>query len=65
MLSFAVLFAHESAVGMSRVGRANATAAALMLKPPLASVRAVAGALFSDESRVGMLCIYDGCCLTR
>jgi len=60
MLSFAVFFADEAAVGMSRVEAADAAAAeALVLdQHPGGRVHAVDGALVSEENRVRLLAAW-------
>jgi len=60
MLSFAVFFADEPAVGMSRVEAADAAAAeALVLdQHPGGRVHAVDGALVSEENRVRLLAAW-------
>jgi len=60
MLSFAVFFADEAAVGMTRVEAADAAAAeALVLdQHPGGRVHAVDGALVSEENRVRLLAAW-------
>lgn len=60
MPPFAVFFADEAAVGMTRVEAANAVAAeALVLEQhPGGRVHAVDGALVSEENRVRMLAAW-------
>ena len=57
MLSFAVFFADEAAVGMTRVeASAAAGAEALVLEePPGGKDHAVDGALMTEENRIRML----------
>lgn len=57
MLSFAVFFADEAAVGITRVEATDAAAAeALVLEDhPGGRVHAVDGALVTEENRVRML----------
>jgi len=60
MLSFAVFFADEATVGMTRVEASDAAAAeALVLEQhPGGRVHAVDGALVSEENRVRLLAAW-------
>jgi len=60
MLSFAVFFADEAAVGITRVEAADAAAAeALVLgQHPCGRVHAVNGATVSEENRVRLLAAW-------